>query len=161
MDSFLQKKIFAIVADGAFGKNVSFVSFEQDKDCTVSDQYASVPVFGDLITSDKSKFHVMIKLKPESKIICEKIHIDQQFHNEIIMYDKIIPFLLNCCNLTSTNVAVPSLPRFFYGLNSYGEFRKNDIIVLENVKPLGFRMSQERLFLDYDHLVNAIKALAK
>jgi hypothetical protein len=45
----------------------------------VTDQFVSLPVFGNVIKSDKSEFLVMIKLKPESKKIREKLNIDLQF----------------------------------------------------------------------------------
>jgi hypothetical protein len=64
------------------------------------------------------------------------------------MYNKIILFLLNCYDLIPT-----ILPWFFYGLNRCGKFSESDMIVLENVKYLEFRISQKRLLLD-----NAIQA---
>ncbi|VVC43035.1 Protein of unknown function DUF227,CHK kinase-like,Protein kinase-like domain [Cinara cedri] len=120
----------------------------------------SVVSFGTLLTSDGSKYSVLIKCKTNDKFLREKLKIDTQFHNEIIMYEKIVPFLLTCRSSMVSGLCGPSIPRFFYGRNSFDATVENDLIILENVNPSGFRLSEERLFLDYEHLVIALQALA-
>lgn len=162
MDSFIQDYIPLIVAEGAFGKNVNFVSFEMDKNLAGKDQFMSTVLFGTVTTSDGLVHSVLFKLKLQDSVKREKLKIDLQFHNEILMYEKIIPFLLACYGSAEgcTNGHL-SLARYYYGRNKCGEYAEKDLIVLENVRPLGFRLSEEYLFLDYNHLLNAIQALAK
>jgi hypothetical protein len=162
MDSLIREELPEIVSNGAFGKNLKYVSFDLNKDHIGQDQYMSTVLFGTVNISDESKFNVVIKLKLRDEQKCSIYKVHFQFHNEIIMYEKIIPFLLECQrSLKKTEDCRPSLARFFYGRNKCGEFFERDLIVLEDVKPLGYQLSEERLFVDYDHLVSALRALAK
>jgi len=161
MDSLIREELSKIVSNGAFGENLKYVSFELNKDHVGEDQYMSTILFGTVNTLDKSQFHVVIKLKIQDENLRVKFKIDSQFHNEITMYERIIPFLFECHHSMAEVGGLPILPRYFYGRNKCGEFAESDLIVLENVKPLGFRLSEERLFIDYDHIVIAIQALAK
>lgn len=150
-----------IVADGAFGKNCSFVSFDQDKNLAGQDQYMSTVIFGRVNTSDGSQHPVVIKLKFQNQTAREYTKCDLQFHNEIIMYEKIIPFLLACRDRSTSDAVGPALAQFYFGRNSFGGGPNKDCIIIKNVTPLGYRLCEERLFVDYDHIVNALQALAK
>jgi len=161
MDSLMREELPTIVSNGSFGKNLKYVSFELDKDHVGQDQYMSTVLFGTVTTSDESQHRVVIKLKLRDEKLRVKFKIDFQFHNEITMYEKIIPFLFECYRSMTGAGDYPTLARFFYGRNKCGEFVEKDLIMLENVIPLGFRLSEERLFIDYDHLLIALQALAK
>ncbi|XP_016659180.1 uncharacterized protein LOC100164898 [Acyrthosiphon pisum] len=121
----------------------------------------STVLFGTVTTSDESQHRVVIKLKLRDEKMRIQFKIDFQFHNEITMYERIIPFLFECHRSMAGVGNWPTFARFFYGRNKCGEFFERDLIVLENVNPLGFRLSEDRPFLDYDHLVIALQALAK
>jgi len=161
MDSLLREELPTIVSNGAFGKNLKYVSFELDKDHVGQDQYMSTVLFGTVTTSDESQHRVVIKLKPRDENTRIKFQIDFQFHNEITMYERIIPFLFKCHRSMASVEDWPTLARFFYGRNKCGEFFERDLIILENVNPLGFQLCEARPFLDYDHLLIALRALAK
>lgn len=158
MESLLREQLPEIVSYGAFGKNLKYVSFELDKDHIVQDQYMSTILFGTVTTSDESQYRVVVKLKLRDENMRILFKIDKQFHNEITMYEKIIPFLFKCHRSMAGVEDWPTLVRFFYGLNKCGEFFEKDLIVLENINPLGFRLSEDRLFIDYDHLLIALRA---
>jgi len=161
MESFLREELPKIVSNGAFGKNLKYVSFELDKVHTGQDQFMSIVLFGTVTTSDESQYRVVIKLKLRDEKLRDKLKIDFQFHNEITMYEKIIPFLFECYRSTAGVGDFPTLARFFYGRNKCGEFVEKDLVVLENVNPLGFRTSEDHPFIDYDHLITALQSLAK
>lgn len=156
--SSVDRKIAAIADAGAFGQGSRFVSFERDRDVCGQDQYMSTVTFGTVVTSDGSRHPVVIKSKLRDPAMRETYKSDLHFHNEIAMYRTIIPFLQRLRTADG-----PPLPPFYYGRNETSVKTKNDssIIVLENVKHLGFRLSENRLFLDYDHLVIALQAIAK
>jgi len=77
------------------------------------------------------------------------------------MYERVIPFLFQCHRSMADVRDLPTLARFFYGRNKCGEYSETDLIVLENLNPLGFQLCEERLFIDYNHLIIALQALAK
>jgi len=161
MESLLREDLPEIVSNGAFGKNLKYVSFEVNENEVGQDQYMSTVLFGTVTTSDGSQHDVVIKFKLRKEKIRVMCKIDFQFHNEIIMYEKIIPFLFECYGSTAGVGDCPTLSRFFYGRNKCGEFVEKDLIVLENVSPLGFRLSEDRPFIDHNHLTTALQALAK
>jgi len=161
MESLLREELHGIVGNGAFGKNLKFVSFDLDKDYVGQNQYMSIVLFGNVTTSDESKYNVVIKLKLRDENMRVHFKIDFQFHNEITIYERVIPFLFQCHRSMAGVGDWPTFARFFYGRNKCGEYFERDLIVLENVNPLGFRLSEAHPFLDYDHLVVALQAIAK
>lgn len=160
MESLLVEEFPKIVASGVFGNNVNYVSFEKNENLVGQDQYMSLVLFGTIITSDESRHDVLIKFKTQDKVERVTYFVDFQFHNEILMYEKIIPFLLSCRRLIGSDLDGPLLPRYFYGRNNFDIFVENDLIILENANSSGFRLTNESLFLDYEHLVMALQALA-
>ncbi|XP_016659178.1 uncharacterized protein LOC100166909 isoform X2 [Acyrthosiphon pisum] len=161
MESLLREQLPEIVSNGTFGKNLKYLSFDLDKDHVGQDQYMSTVLFGTVTTSDESKHRVVIKLKLRDEKMRIQFQIDFQFHNEIAMYERIIPFFFECHRSMAGVGNLPTLARFLYGRNKCGEFFEKDLIVLENINPLGFRLCEDRLFIDYNHLVIALQALAK
>lgn len=162
MESFVQEELPEIVNNGVFGNNLKFVSFERNEDLAGKDQYNSTVIFGNVITSNGLSHPVLVKLKLHDEVWCEFMKIDLNFHNEILLYEKIIPFMLACrARMTTNEVNGPSLPRYYYGRNRCGKFVEKDFILLENVNYLGYHLSEERFFLDYNHLLNVLYALAK
>lgn len=161
MESLLQEELPGIVNNGAFGKNLKFVSFELNKNKVGHDQFMSTVIFGTVTTSEELKYDVVIKLKLRDEKLRNEFKIDFQFHNEITMYETVIPYLVQCHHSLADVGDCPTLARFFYGRNKCGEFALSDLIVLENVESKGFRLSEARPFIDYDHLICAIRALAK
>lgn len=161
MDALITEELPAIVAEGSFGRDVTFVSFERNTDMMAKDQFQSEVVFGRVITSDGSGHSVVIKLKVREISKLNAILNYENFHNEIVMYDKIIPFLLECRDSTADVHNMPTLTRFFYGRNRSGRCRETDLIILEDSTTKGYRLCDERMFLDYDHLVTALQAIAK
>lgn len=65
LQSLIQDGFPDIVARGAFGKNVSFVSFEMHNDHKLEKLFMSALTFGTVITSDGSRYSVLLKLKPQ------------------------------------------------------------------------------------------------
>lgn len=163
MGSMIEEVFRTCVAEGVFGKNLSFVSFVQNKDLVGQDQFMSTIIFGTVNVSDGSSYHVVVKRKIPGLNLAECLNSDDLFHNELIVYTKIVPFLLTCRGgSTGKNVVLPQLPRYFYGKNRCGELATGDLIVLENVMiTLGFRLSVERVFLDYEHVACALRSIAR
>lgn len=93
MESLLREELPEIMSDGAIGKNLKYVSFKLNKNQVGQDQYMSIIIFGTVTTSGESQYHVVIKLKLRDEKLRVKFKIDIQFHNEITMYEIIIPFL--------------------------------------------------------------------
>lgn len=58
MESLLLEELPEIVSDGAFGKNLKYISFELNKNQVEQDQYMLTIVFGTVTNSDESQYHV-------------------------------------------------------------------------------------------------------
>ncbi|XP_060871639.1 uncharacterized protein LOC132945860 [Metopolophium dirhodum] len=156
MQLFVKTEIKAIVAEGAFGKNCNLVSFNMYNDIIEKKKWKYRAIFGDIVTSDESHYSVLIKFKNRESSGCDVL-----FQNELNFYEKIIPFLLECRGPLVNDVNALSLPRFFYGRNNGGELAEKDLIVFENVNTLGYRFTEEQMFMDNDHLIIALQAIAK
>lgn len=161
MELFIKTEIKAIVAGGAFGKNCNLVSFNVYNDIIEKKEWTYKAIFGEIVTSDEIHYNVLIKLKNRDQTIRESVECDVLFQNEIHIYENIIPFLLECRGPLVNDINSLSLPRFFYGRNKGGELAEKDLIVFENVNTLGYRFTEEPIFLDNDHLIIALQAIAK
>ncbi|XP_015378358.1 PREDICTED: uncharacterized protein LOC107172582 [Diuraphis noxia] len=135
MEEFVKTEIKSIMAEGAFGINCNLVSFHVYNDIIEKKDWKYKAIFGVIVTSDEIHYSVFIKLKN-----CDKMSVDGPLAND---------------------VNALSLSRFFYGRNKGGEFAEKDLIVFENVNTLGYRFTEEQIFLDYDHLIIALQAIAK
>ncbi|XP_022176935.1 uncharacterized protein LOC111038226 isoform X2 [Myzus persicae] len=136
MDHFIEEELKMIVSEGAFGKNCSLVSFKLYNSMTGIDEWWYRRIFCYIITSDGSHYNIMIKLKIQD-------------------------LALQCRGPTVNDAPALFLPNFFYGRNKCSELIENDLIVIENVNALGYCLSNEKVFLDYEHLTVALQTIAK
>lgn len=148
---------------GVFGAKCRFVSFKMDRQHTGQDQFASTILYGTVTISDhedRYKQHqLVIKVKHQSLEMRNWFKNDFQFHNEIQFYENIMPFLL--VSMPTDGRSTLRFCHYFYGHNKCGDLAPKDIIVLENACLQGYRLCDQRLHLDIDHLVVAMKTLAK
>lgn len=157
----IEEEMQAIADAGAFGKNRTLASFEMHHSAPDLDEWKYTTIVGTVVTSDGLHYPVMIRLKLQDPVMRECWQSDKLFHNELIMYEKIIPFLLECRGPTVGDANALSLSLFLYGRNKGGESADRDLIVFENVHTLGYRFNEERLFLDNEHVTIALRAVAK
>lgn len=158
----IERELQAIADGGAFGSNRTLVSFEVHNGVAEPDEWKYTTVVGTAVTSDGLHCPVMIKLKHQDAVLRDVWQSDKLFHNELIMYERIIPFLLECRGPTTVGDAnALSFPLFVYGRNVCGDVAEKDFIVFENVYTLGYRFTGDRLFLDNEHVTIALRALAK
>lgn len=159
-----------ITSSGAFGPDRRYVSFELDDPVAKQDQFASTVLFGTVCVGDRDglvhRRRLVFKMKHRDREMRAVFRNDIQFHNETWFYEKLMPFLVNLLPAAGTTAAAAEdrvLPfcRYFYGRNECGDRTSRDVIVLENECTRGYRMSDERMYLDFDHLVVALRTLAK
>jgi len=158
-----------MAASGAFGPDNRFVSFELEGLHTELNQFASCVLYGTATVEDRNGrrhgHRLVFKFKHPTLQMREFLNNDRQFHNEIEFYERIAPFLL-ASRASQRNVdgsATPTLCRYFYGRNNCDEQAHRDVIVLENESVRGYRpaVTNHRLALDFDHLIVALRSLAK
>ncbi|XP_050443806.1 uncharacterized protein LOC126847539 [Adelges cooleyi] len=161
MISLLKDKLFPNIVDkGVFGEGQRFLWFKEDNKQVGEDQLQSTVVFGTLAVSDGQQYQLVIKFNFAEPKAIEIFNTDIQFENEIIMYKDIIPFLMSYSEDVTNGL--PLLPRFFYGAKKNEDaLVDNDVIILENMRSLGFRLSEERVFIGFDHISAGLQAIAK
>jgi len=158
-----------MIEAGAFGPDHFFVSFALD-DQNIRDVYfTSTILYGTVTVGDRDgcrkNYRLVFKFKHPSPEIRSFFKNDLQFHNETLFYERIAPFLLICCPPKDVDAhkTTPLMCRYFFGRNDCGELVHRDMVVLENEIVRGYRsaVTDHRLCLDFDHLIVAIRALAK
>ncbi|XP_060871222.1 uncharacterized protein LOC132945480 [Metopolophium dirhodum] len=157
-----------MIETGVFGPDSRFVSFALDGQHTERDQFASSVLYGTVAVEDRNCHHqshrLVFKFKHPLPEMRDLIKNDKQFHNEILFYERIAPFLLACCSQgDGDDSGTPSLCRYFYGRNDCGDLAPRDLIVLENESDRGYRsaVTEHRLCFDFEHLIVALRSLAK
>ncbi|XP_022176942.1 uncharacterized protein LOC111038229 isoform X2 [Myzus persicae] len=139
MDFMIEKELKEIVGKGAFGKDCNLVSFKLHDYMIGEEEWSYRRIFCDVTTSDGSHHNIMIKLKLKEYELRKCFESDLIFHNELILYEKIIPFLFECRGPTVNDDNVFFVPRYFYG----------------------YYLSNEIVFLDNDHVTVALRTIAK
>lgn len=79
---------------------------------------------------------------------------EQAFNNEITAYCHVIPKLLQFAS--TINQPVPFVHCLFAGNDATGE-----IIILEDLKPLGYKMPNRLKGLDYNHCKLVLQVILK
>ncbi|XP_022188534.1 uncharacterized protein LOC111047168 [Nilaparvata lugens] len=164
---YLENELFpTAMRDGNFGPGLRFVSCELDAEAAGVDQYASSVLFLSASAASENKsatadnhltrFDVVVKFQPTDKAVRELMNSDVQFHNEFSMYKTILPKLNN-----STTVIPSIFPKFYFGVTTLGKDPESDVIAIEDLRGEGFKLTEERAFLDYDHVALTLTALGE
>jgi len=162
MEYFIEKELKAIIGEGAFGKNCNLASFKlYNHNIINGKEWCYQQICCIVTTSDGSHYNITVKLKVQDFVFRECFDLDIMFHNELLFYNQILPFLLECRGPTVNDVNAFFVPRFFYGRNKCSELTPNDLIVIENVSTLGYCGIKDKAFLDVDHLKIALQTMAK
>lgn len=183
---YLNKELFPrAVADGAFGPGVAFESFSVNDDATAAEQFGSDVVFGtvtlkrtaDADTADTAdtctdtadtradttadgRLRVVIKFKNADTEWSAKVNMHEKFHNEHVFYALLLPELVR--RAPDPAAARALFPRFVYS-NATPTGRDDgggeQVIVIADVTPDGYRVSGQRVALDADHVLLAVRKL--
>lgn len=147
----------AVAAGGRLGDGVEFLSCDEDGSISSEAQFASSVYFVNATFRSKSgrKFcqSLVVKCNFPHKEVRNWLKLDQQFQNEVIAYEKVLPYLVKFGEIAEL------FPRYFYGFSDSERDGSKYVVVLENLKPKGFQLSQEAVDLDYDHCALAFKKL--
>ncbi|KAK9498836.1 hypothetical protein O3M35_003392 [Rhynocoris fuscipes] len=144
-----------LVENGYFG-NVTYVSSNLDKDADKGTQFASVINFVKITVNDGNKnidYNIVIKKKHISEEAKEGFRSDDAFRNEYIMYTEILPFL----NAEKLNL----FTKLYQGNIKDGSVKDGETLVFENVSLDGYRVTKEKVFIDYNHIALAMKKLGE
>lgn len=102
---------------------------------------------------------VVVKFQIDFPGVRKWLQSDDMFYNEVSFYKKILP-ALNLSNIDETLVN-DLFPKFYYGNATLGKDPEKDILILVDLRKDGYRLTEETLFLDYDHIALAMKNLGR
>lgn len=146
------KRVEVLARDGIFGPGV-IVGVKSNSDDGKGAQYASQLFFlrVDLKTDVITEIPVVVKMQVADDHR-EFMGTDIQFANEVTTYDNILPKL----NAADLGIAC----RMLFGSATRGENPEQDIIVLEDLRPFGFKVSKT-VFIDHQHVSLAMRKLGE
>ncbi|XP_026810649.1 uncharacterized protein LOC113553462 [Rhopalosiphum maidis] len=157
-----------MTAAEAFGPGSRIASFKLEGLHTEQNQFASCVMYGVAAVDDRDgrrhSHRLVFKYKHSTPAMQEFYNNDNQFHNEVLFYERIAPFLLSHSSRRNGDESATTVfCRYFYGRNICGDQAPRDVIVLENATANGYQeaMVGHRLSLDFEHLTVALRTLAK
>lgn len=144
-----------------FGDKCVFGGFEAADNSTIpksQDGLNSIQLYGNIVYEDKDGHirksdDILVKLTPKIK---HSKFISYSFFNEMNFYTKIVPVL---SALDKTFVSL--FPQFYYGEMVFNVKEDKSLIILENLKAKGYRMTEKKSFLDRRHLVLMMRKLGQ
>nr|XP_024217896.1 uncharacterized protein LOC106690738 [Halyomorpha halys] len=143
---FLQK-VFQKIEPGS-----EIISIDGSAACSVGDNYMSNVFRFNISLQDGNnnicEKHLLVKKLPTNEIWREAFGCELAFRNEAISYNVVVEVL----NKFRGEDKLP-MPTCFHASVQY--------TVLEDLKPLGFRMVERQLGLDLNHAKHALKELGK
>nr|XP_018915641.1 PREDICTED: uncharacterized protein LOC109043032 [Bemisia tabaci] len=158
----------ALVEQGKFGADqVEFIDFVCDDKMSASSSYQSTIFFGDIVTNSKAGDScvrsIVIKTLPEHIFNNQpsgSLEWDYflQFQNELLFYTEVIPLLTEC---DSDEVIAKLFPKFFHASIKRNGSSTDNILILENVQKLGFKLHDSKALIDYDHIKLTLEWLGK
>jgi hypothetical protein len=157
----------AMLAQGSFGnwgkQRLETIKCHVVRKGMGGDHFTSVIFFINLelkFERQPPKVHMLLlKVSPEDQIHRKHIDTDVLFHNETLMYKEVIPFFEEFLKKRRAASLEQIFAKCYYAKCGAGD--ADDILVLENMAPRGFRPCDDRLSLDYDHCAVALRHLAR
>lgn len=148
----------AVAANGRLGTDVKFLDCGEDQGASgKARQFASSVCFVNAEFQSSSDQHfyqpLVIKYNMPDEAVRLWLHLDQQFQNEVVTYEHILPFLNKFGKITEI------FPKYFFGSADPKDDPNEYIIVLEDLKEQGFKLCSDVLDLDYDHCLLAFEKL--
>ncbi|PSN54460.1 hypothetical protein C0J52_06680 [Blattella germanica] len=102
---------------------------------------------------------MLVKVIPDNKAFQDYMQTETLFINETLMYNEVVPnmekFLKSRGQSLSPDYDV--FPKCYYAKCS----GKEGVVVLEDLRPHGFSVCEERVVLDYDHCLILVEALGR
>ncbi|XP_075231772.1 uncharacterized protein LOC142330418 [Lycorma delicatula] len=146
-----------LVESGCFGIGCE-IDYQRDVNRSGEDQFASSVEFLELIAKSESgirNFKVVIKLQTNNPLVWDIHKPKEVFQNEILIYSKIFPIL-------DKNEIIKELCcKYYFGIAEPTAGLDKDFIVLEDLSDQDYKLSSEKIFLDYDHCALAMRAIGK
>jgi hypothetical protein len=164
-----QQLVPTMVVHGSFGERskqrVETTKCKVTHKDTGDDHLTSTILFIDLELMFEHQapqaYSLLVKVSPEDPIYRRFFDTDILFHNESHMYTEVIPFVEEFLRKRQTDLRGEIFAKCYYAESGAACVGGRDIVVLEDMVPLGFTPSAERVVLDYDHCVVALKLLAR
>lgn len=156
-DTKLFKSIDSAAKEGRFGENLKLVALIPSS-LHGEDHFASEVVFAEVKLQNGASVksvHVVIKQQQPDELIRRMMTTDAQFYNEVLVYNEILPML------DDNGLVNDIFPKCIYSNATLGDNYEEDIVVVEDLRQKGFRLTNEKLFLDFNHCVIALKKIAK
>lgn len=147
-------------AAGAFGLDACYETFRVDVDSETADHFASDIVFGTVTVraGDVVNDHpVVVKFKNADRLLSAMMNMHEKFRNEHAFYAKLLPALAR--RARDPNAALALFPRFVYSDAGPVDDAAEQVIVVTNASPDGYRPPDSRLFLNTDHALLALRKL--
>lgn len=143
-----------------FGDKSVFEGFDVDNSTIPKSQDGlnSIQLYGTIVYKDKhghirKSDNIMFKLTPKIK---HSKFISYSFFNEMNFYTKIVPVL---CTLDKSFVSL--FPQFYYGEMVFNIKEDKSLIILEDLKAKGYKMTEKKSFLDRRHLILMMRKLGQ
>ncbi|XP_054286483.1 uncharacterized protein LOC129002587 [Macrosteles quadrilineatus] len=145
-----------VILPAACSKNgFKLIECSLDSEYKGGDQFQSNVVFVTatvLEGSNKKDLPLVVKFEPFDKEIQRELRTAIQFHNEVLVYNDLLPLLNKYNKITQI------FPKFYHGISTL-TLPEDDVIVIEDLRPKGFQMAKQRVMLDYEHLKLAMEKL--
>lgn len=158
MDNAQLKEVIAgAVQNGRFGEKLTFVDFVPSIK-EGEDQFASDVVFGKVVSlkgDEKHVVSVVVKKQQGNAFLREMMCCDIQFYNEDLVYKDILIFV------NKNSIVENVFPKVFYSHSTLGKAFEEDVLVIEDLQPLGYKLSNEKIFLDFEHVSLVLEKLGK
>ncbi|CAG2055221.1 unnamed protein product [Timema podura] len=154
--SWLNKEFFEDLLQKGNERNISVEIKEVQNAVPVGDNYLSIIHRITLSISEEggrtTERSLIVKDLPKGEMLQKFLKEGGIFKQEISMYQKVLPAFYR---IAEGRLEAPSLTAKCYPLDN------DELLVMEDLRPSGFRMADRRQGLDYDHCLVAVKALAR
>uniref|UniRef100_A0A1B6DWE1 CHK kinase-like domain-containing protein n=1 Tax=Clastoptera arizonana TaxID=38151 RepID=A0A1B6DWE1_9HEMI len=137
-----------------FGEDFEFISYEVDPLRKLEQLKNSDMIFVSFnLKNDNNvvKKHIFVKFEPKDEDIKRVVFMGNQFYNEIYCYESILPFLMK------EEDVFTNFPKFYSGSNN----PNSRFVVLEDISEFGYKMTNDFMSMDLDHVKLTLTQLGK
>lgn len=155
LEEFEHKFLPEAVASGGFGKDVEVLSVVRDGKEGV-DQFASSVLFVNVklkVDGEVKECPLVCKFQVLDEELRNRFSTEVQFFNEVLFYRDLLPVFKQDMSTF--------FPKYYFGKATLNRAPQDDVIMIEDLTPHGFRLTDGRIHLDVDHCTLAFRKLGE
>lgn len=134
--------------------------FQIEEGSEIGDGLSGVLLKVTVVENDSSRqMNVIVKSPPDNKMRREALGTMKLFEREVFIYNDLLPEFVNFQKENNLTSGFYEFPKCFFA--EFDEEKDDSVIILQDLRDLGYKMIDKNLPIDYEHAKLSFAALGR